>query len=1823
MCRARLIHAFIRHAPCRLLLASALTGSALAQPLPTGANVVAGNATIAQAGNAMTITQASRNAIVNWQSFNLGADATLRLQQSGADAAMLARVVGNDPSQLLGSLQADGKLFLINPNGILVGAGARIDTAAFLASTLDVSDDNFLRGGKLTFQGNSAARVVNLGQITAREGNVMLFAHTVKNAGEIGAAKGTVGLGAGTEVYLASPDAATFLIKANLPAATEKTGVDNSGVIAAAQAQLEAAGGSLYELAVNQSGVVRATGSATVNGRVLLTAGGGTVAVSGGVAAQNADGSGGEILIGGDYRGQNAAVANAASTVVGETAVIDAGHGGRAIVWADDTTTFLGRIVTGGDQAGFAEVSGKRFLDFRPAATFDLGRGGTLLLDPAALYVGLTDPGDAESFLTVAALESQLAASNVILDTSSSTGDITFRSAVAWNTNHTLTLKSGNNIDLYADITGGAGSTLALYTGRMAPAPSESGLPDINGEGFLTSAATVTVGTLIYGANGNSDPGPDYTLETPVGSGTFFAFGNLNVGTLELDLTHGATGVSTSGSSNTIRAFKTTGDDDFSAYVVNHHGDLDLTLNSTQVGGGYLQFFTPGNLTLKSGSSLDFTSPGTVILASTAGAFINEAGASAFGPNARYLIYTSTSAATTKGGLTGTEVYNHPYDENDDDTGLGSTFFFSGASGSPILTYTANDQIRRYGAANPNFTFTVDGWQVGVTNDVTGTPALATTAAQSSGVASYDITISAGTLASANYDFSFVPGTLSITRAPLTITAANATRRINLANPDFSVSYSGFVLGENQNALGGTLAFTTPATLASPVGAYTIAPSGLTSTNYNITFAPGTLTLTESASLLISANNAFRTYGAVNPAFNASYSGFVGGEDESIVTGLQFITSATQASGIGLYTITPYGATATGYDINYASGSLEITRAPLTISIPNQSRAYGDANNFTVNYNGLVNGETASVVSGLTLASAATITSSVGNYAITGSGASADNYSITYSQGSLTVAPAPLTITINPATRHYGDADPVFTYSLSGLKNNDSASLVSVANLDSLATPTANAGSYTIVGFPFTSSPNYTVAAQVTGTLTITPRPLTITANNALRLYGDPNPAFTATFAGLAAFDTPAALGALHFSTQATQTSGVGGWGITFSTVTSPNYTITPQFGTLTVAPAPLTFQSLADLSRLYGRANPEMTLPGVSGLKNGDPVTSLGLAFDLPALNADAGTYTYRLTTTNPNYELASGTGLFRIDPAPLTVAIAPAGRLYREANPASYAFTAHGLAFGQSADSALTLLNVTDPGTPVGTYSLTPILQSGNYTLASVTGGAFVISPRSLTFTAADLYKLYGDPNPAFVYTFAGLAAGDLLDDIVGAYGFATSVGLTTSAGAYVIHPVAQLLSGNYVLAAVDGTFTVAPAPLALTLADTIWNVNVAGSSPRFTVASAQGLKNQDTLDTLGLTYATTAAAQTGTYPITAQIESANYAATITPGVLTVQGLNTIDPSLLTNLNKGKNTIHPDFTPTNETIEVNKNDALVLSDALLHPTELNYYTEPLTKAEYASYFASFDGAAVIDALGGTYATLLKGKGHKDSSYEALSEAARQLLADFMAGDLAVADLSALIAAGDADAASALGFILPSLVELTRDKDVADMTALDRQILGRLADLTEKRQSEVVLAAQKLYDEMLATQKAKAEINGMANLFIGPGDFQNITQRATEEVIGTYIGTTVAAAGVTAATAALLAVKAISIAIFPNAAPVAGFAAVGPGIAVVMAVSLAVRSVQIGESIKNEQAFNELMAKWSVGTQITSIADLQSSAMDSDIKLSTLMLSAEFLSSK
>ncbi|MEZ0298086.1 MAG: choice-of-anchor Q domain-containing protein, partial [Candidatus Methylacidiphilales bacterium] len=433
---------------------------------PSGGTVVGGSATITNPGaGQVTVNQSSQRAVVNWQQFSIKQGETTTFVQPSSSSATLNRVTGGQMSQLNGRLNANGKVYLVNPQGVVVGKTGRVNTGGgFTASTLDVSDQEFLAGKGMTFKGSSSASVVNQGKIKAANGDVMLIARQVENQGKITARNGEVHLTGGQEV-LVQPSGTTgqrVYIKSG------SGSVSNSGTIRATAAELRAAGGNEYALAVNNTGVIRATTVDKSGGRIVLKAeqrdaasgtGGGTVQNSGkliargtapgrnggrvtvtgdqvrltktsSIDASSTYAKGGEVNIGGGFQGRDAAISNARTTVVEAGSVInvdgrrdaglgngDPGQGGTAVIWSDERTDFLGGITA--RDGGFAEVSSKGVLNF--AGAVNTG-GGTLLLDPASITIsnGLTTSGtptfsSIDSVLNVTDLVSLLASGNVTL----------------------------------------------------------------------------------------------------------------------------------------------------------------------------------------------------------------------------------------------------------------------------------------------------------------------------------------------------------------------------------------------------------------------------------------------------------------------------------------------------------------------------------------------------------------------------------------------------------------------------------------------------------------------------------------------------------------------------------------------------------------------------------------------------------------------------------------------------------------------------------------------------------------------------------------------------------------------------------------------------------------------------------------------------------------------------------------------------------------------------------------------------------------------------------------------------------------------------------------------------------------------------------------------------------------------------------------------------------------------------------------------------------------------------------------------------------------
>lgn len=316
---------------------------------PQGAAVVYGDVSFGGSASNLQILQGSQNAIINWDSFSIQSGELTQFRQPNSNAAVLNRVTGGDPSAIHGALKANGNVFVINPNGILVGPSGTIDVHGLVLSTLDVSNGEFLARGDMTFKGSSGAGITNLGRINAIGGDVFLIGKTVTNSGTVAASGGRVGMAAGEEVLLTASEGANgerMFVRAK-GSTVGVTGIYNDGSIEAAAVELKAHG-NVYALAINNKGSIRATGSVNRGGRVYLKGAGGTVQNSGSIRATSSGvGSGGRVLIEAAYAkvdgmvhaegGQvRVAATNKAEMIGNIDATNDAGKGGEIIVEASD-----------------------------------------------------------------------------------------------------------------------------------------------------------------------------------------------------------------------------------------------------------------------------------------------------------------------------------------------------------------------------------------------------------------------------------------------------------------------------------------------------------------------------------------------------------------------------------------------------------------------------------------------------------------------------------------------------------------------------------------------------------------------------------------------------------------------------------------------------------------------------------------------------------------------------------------------------------------------------------------------------------------------------------------------------------------------------------------------------------------------------------------------------------------------------------------------------------------------------------------------------------------------------------------------------------------------------------------------------------------------------------------------------------------------------------------------------------------------------------------------------------------------------------------------
>lgn len=341
------------------------------------------------------------------------------------------------------------------------------------------------------------------------------------------------------------------------------------------------------------------------------------------------------------------------------------------------------------------------------------------------------------------------------------------------------------------------------------------------------------------------------------------------------------------------------------------------------------------------------------------------------------------------------------------------------------LTATADNKSRVYGDANPTFTITYTGYKNSESSSVIDTsPAATTTATLTSNVGNYNIVPAGGT--DNNYTFTYVNGTLTITKATLTATADNKSRVYGVANPAFTITYTGFKNSETSTVIDTAPTATTTAVLTSNAGDYSIVPAGGTDNNYSFSFVNGTLTINK-ATLTAAADNKSKTYGDTNPAFTITYTGFKNNETASVLDAAPIATTtATIASNVGAYAVVPSGGTDNNYTFSYVSGTLTIEKATITVTADNKTRNYNEENPpLTITYSGFRSNENASVLDTAPSAITSAISSSLpGTYPIVPSNGSDNNYAFTYVSGILTIEKLLQTIAFQLPEFLYPDQTP-------------------------------------------------------------------------------------------------------------------------------------------------------------------------------------------------------------------------------------------------------------------------------------------------------------------------------------------------------------------------------------------------------------------------------------------------------------------------------------------------------------------------------------------------------------------------------------------------------------------------------------------------------------------------------------------------------------------------------------------------------------------------------------------------------------------------------
>ncbi|MBI5438224.1 MAG: caspase family protein [Nitrosomonadales bacterium] len=920
-----------------LIIAACFSPLALANPV--GPVVVNGAATVANNGNTLTVTN-TPGAILNWQQFNIGQGQTTQFNQQSAQSSVLNRVTGPDASQIMGTLRSNGQVFLSNPNGILFGAGSVIDVHRLIASTLNITNADFL-ANNLKFDGNNGTSVINQGAITTPVGgSVYLIGNNVTNEGVITTPQGEVILAAGNSVSMVNSFTPHVNVTMSAPAGGQAV---NLGQVTAQGGQI-----NIYGALIRQHGIVNADSasvdkqgnivfsatqsvelaqgsSTTANGptggniTIESSGAGGITTVAGVVAASGSNGAGGNIKIFGNMQ----------TGTVNLSGTLDA---------SASITPFAGEGRGEGVDGGFIETSAAHIniADTARVTTAAAacpepcrrGKSGIWLIDPFDFTIAATGGN-----ITGATLSSSLGGGNVSILSSSGTagtaGDVNVNDTVAWNANK-LTLNARNNININATMNGSGTASLALEYGQAAVAAGN--LSDY----IVHAAVNLPAGNNFSTRLGSDGAVKNYTVITSLGvagsvTGTDLqGMGGNLAGNYALGSNIDATATS---AWNAGAGFAPVGDS-FTGFTGNFdglgHTVSNLTINRPTTNDVGLFGYTDTGSVIRNVGMVGGSVSGAWSVGALVGGNIGTVSSSYATGN--------VSGFYGIGGLVGINYFVGTVSNSYATGSVSGSFEDIGGLVGENYGGTVSNSYWDTATAGVTVTNGIgigDGFDndngIGLPSDIGATGLTSAQMKTMSSFTGWNIANTGGAGAIWRiYEGSTAP-LLTSFLTPLTVTAGNASKTYN------GTAYSGgngVAYSVVNPVLSGTLAYGGSSQGAANAGSYTITASGLYSDQqgYDISYVNGALTVNKAA-LSVTANAASKTYDglAYSGGDGVVYSGFVNSETNAVLGGaLSYGGTSQGAASAGSYLITPGGLTSGNYTLSYVDGTLTIVAVTQT-----------------------------------------------------------------------------------------------------------------------------------------------------------------------------------------------------------------------------------------------------------------------------------------------------------------------------------------------------------------------------------------------------------------------------------------------------------------------------------------------------------------------------------------------------------------------------------------------------------------------------------------------------------------------------------------------------------------------------------------------------------------------------------------------------------------------------------------------------------------------------------------------------------------------------